>query len=254
MARARAPRVPREFHGAGCHFASFLAGFAARGLAPDRAFFLAHGVLQQAVRKAERPGRGPAFLQTPAQRFVVEDGIDVQGARMAWQLAEAVAALTASLDRTAVPEVGMNFAFARARARSAADVCAVDGRIIVSEGRAVAAGPIRFGGSRHLARILLATARVAPSVRSACNVKYSEALVRRARRARLSVATFDRAEEPKGPRTSTMSWGTAAAIRSFGRVPDLIADQGAPGKEPMVRILGRDPADVLRKARLVVPP
>ena len=45
-----------------------------------------------------------------------------------------------------------------------------------------------------------------------------------------------------------MSWGTRQAIRSSRRLPDLIADEGASGKEPMIRILGSDPADVVRKA------
>jgi predicted fused transcriptional regulator/phosphomethylpyrimidine kinase len=46
-----------------------------------------------------------------------------------------------------------------------------------------------------------------------------------------------------------MSWGTDRAIRTFGRTPDLIVDAGAVGKEPMVRVLGSTPADVLRKVR-----
>lgn len=251
LERLTAPRLPGEYHGAGCHFASFLAGFAARGQSPQRAFRLAHAMLQQALGKAERLGRGPRFLETPPQRFVVEDGLRAPDAALAWELAESVLDLAAILTPSAVPEVGINFAYGRPRPRSASAICAVDGRIVISGGRAVTSGPICFGGSRHIARILLSCAKVAPSVRSVCNLKHFDDLPKRARRARLTLATFDRAQEPApaARRVSTMSWGTAKAIRDLGRVPDLIADRGSPGKEPMVRVLGGRPAEVVEKVR-----
>jgi hydroxymethylpyrimidine/phosphomethylpyrimidine kinase len=64
------------------------------------------------------------------------------------------------------------------------------------------------------------------------------------------MVSFDRSDEPRSAarKTSTMSWGTRQALRSAARVPDLIADAGGPGKEPMVRVLGRNPTDVVSKA------
>src|SRR3972149_4541357 len=123
----------------------------------------------------------------------------------------------------------------------------------VPGGRAALAGPIRFGASRHVPRILLACAREAPSIRSACNLRYDERSIARARRRHLRVATFDRADEPrpKGRKISTMSWGTAKAIQTSDRLPDLVVDRGGPGKEAMVRVLGRHPADVLAKVRRI---
>ena len=44
-----------------------------------------------------------------------------------------------------------------------------------------------------------------------------------------------------------MDWGTNAAITEAGHVPDAIWDEGGHGKEPMIRILGNNPEDVLRK-------
>ena len=49
-----------------------------------------------------------------------------------------------------------------------------------------------------------------------------------------------------------MEWGTEQAIRKLGRVPDVIADRGDVGKEAMVRVLGTEPKDVLRKVRRLV--
>jgi hydroxymethylpyrimidine/phosphomethylpyrimidine kinase len=65
------------------------------------------------------------------------------------------------------------------------------------------------------------------------------------------VAGFDRTKEPaevKAREGSSLEWGIGEAIRQAGRVPDLIFDRGDVGKEPMIRVLGRDPAAVVAKA------
>jgi hydroxymethylpyrimidine/phosphomethylpyrimidine kinase len=59
------------------------------------------------------------------------------------------------------------------------------------------------------------------------------------------MSSFSRENEPEG--VSTMDWGTSAAITEAGYVPDAIWDGGGHGKEPMIRILGNNPEDVLRK-------
>lgn len=40
----------------------------------------------------------------------------------------------------------------------------------------------------------------------------------------------------------------AEAIKSAGRVPDVIYDTGDVGKEAMIRLLGRDSVEVARRA------
>jgi len=95
---------------------------------------------------------------------------------------------------------------------------------------------------------------------------YSWSMPKKARAAALRVALSDRlregavkiveavtVDEPKtkGRKVSTMSWGTAKAIQASDRLPDLIVDRGGPGKEAMVRVLGRRPADVVGKVRRI---
>jgi predicted fused transcriptional regulator/phosphomethylpyrimidine kinase len=41
-------------------------------------------------------------------------------------------------------------------------------------------------------------------------------------------------------------------MRRTSEVPDLVFDRGGVGKEPMIRILGTDPQDVLRKLFLLL--
>jgi hydroxymethylpyrimidine/phosphomethylpyrimidine kinase len=86
-----------------------------------------------------------------------------------------------------------------------------------------------------------------PEMRSAINLRFNEDNLACLRSAGLSIGRFDRKSEPKGRKT--MEWGTAEAIRSLGFVPDVIFDIGSVGKEPMIRLLGKDPEDILTKLR-----
>ncbi|MDI9633060.1 MAG: thiamine-phosphate synthase family protein [Methanolinea sp.] len=152
-------------------------------------------------------------------------------------LGEAVRRLVAGMDPSLIPEVGTNIAYAIPRARTPGDVAAVEGRIVRVRGRPHAVGPVAFGASDHVARIVLTAMRFDPDVRCAANVRYSERIVEVCEEMLLSVCSFDRAAEPPG--VQTMDWGVASCCRDG--VPDVIYDRGAVGKEPMVRILGEDP-------------
>jgi len=81
------------------------------------------------------------------------------------------------------------------------------------------------------------------------NLRFSEENVRRLEESGLRVGSFERSEEPE--MVSSMEWGTTQAIRRCGDVPDVIFDRGGMGKEPMIRVLGRDPHDVLSKASVL---
>ena len=63
----------------------------------------------------------------------------------------------------------------------------------------------------------------------------------------LAVASFDRTHTPGG--VSTMEWGTRTAIdgyrKLYNRVPDVVYDLGAVGKEPMIRLLARRAMDAV---------
>jgi hydroxymethylpyrimidine/phosphomethylpyrimidine kinase len=84
-----------------------------------------------------------------------------------------------------------------------------------------------------------------PEVRCVMNLRFSENLLERLASLGLDVGSFDRAAEPE--MVSSMEWGTGEAIKASGHVPDVIFDRGGLGKEPMVRVLGRDPEEVLGK-------
>jgi hydroxymethylpyrimidine/phosphomethylpyrimidine kinase len=72
LAVQRWPRIPGQFHGTGCAFASALAAGLALGEPVERAAWLAGHFVWQAALHAHRPGRGQLFLQhfaAPAPGF-----------------------------------------------------------------------------------------------------------------------------------------------------------------------------------------
>jgi hydroxymethylpyrimidine/phosphomethylpyrimidine kinase len=144
-----------------------------------------------------------------------------------------------------VPEVGMNLAYALPYPQGYQEVCGVEGRIVKVGERVRRVGEVRFGGSRHIARVIMSALTADPEMRCAMNIRFSEERVVELRTMGLSVGSFDRSNEPD--MVSSMEWGTAEAIKGSGHVPDVIFDRGGRGKEPMIRVLGRDPEEVLRK-------
>ena len=83
------------------------------------------------------------------------------------------------------------------------------------------------------------------------NIKYSPDLIEKIREKNLTAYSFSREEEPADAK-STMEWGTAYVIQKHGRIPDVIWDEGAVGKEPMIRILAKNPEVVVEKLRQIL--
>jgi hydroxymethylpyrimidine/phosphomethylpyrimidine kinase len=46
---------------------------------------------------------------------------------------------------------------------------------------------------------------------------------------------------------SSLEWGVGEVLKKMRRVPDFIYDEGDVGKEPMIRVLGRNPMEVAQK-------
>jgi predicted fused transcriptional regulator/phosphomethylpyrimidine kinase len=158
------------------------------------------------------------------------------------RLENAVTLLAERMDARLIPEVGMNIVYALPDARDTDDVAGVLGRIVRLGDRVHPVGEIRFGASDHVARIVLTAMRFDPSIRSAANIRFSEAVLEEAENLMFAICSFDRAHEPPG--VQTMDWGVASCCKEG--VPDVIYDRGAMGKEPMIRILGEEPVTVVQ--------
>lgn len=234
-------RHARALHGSGCALAASIAGYRARGLPLSKAVASGRARIAAGFLTSYKVGRGVRVIDSHAvpDRYAV------------WRaVTEAAHEAASVIPAASVPEVGVNLGYALPGATSPDDVCALQGRMILVGGRLRPAGNAAFGASRHVARIILTVLRHDPRKRAAINLKYTEKNLGRAKKAGLAVGTFDRGMQPKG--TSTMEWGTETAIVQAGRVPDVIADPGGVGKEGMIRVVGKEPRDVLRKVQSVV--
>jgi hydroxymethylpyrimidine kinase/phosphomethylpyrimidine kinase len=249
------PRVEGCTHGGGCAYSAAITAYLARGLDVVEAVGRAKEFIVWAIKYGLRVGRGHcpvnpvAWLEVPAERFRVLNSVK-----------RAVEILLENSSRVLkyAPEVGINVveAIDPKYATSIEDAAGVKGRVVRAGNRLVAVGPVEFGASSHLARLVLEAMRVDPSVRGAVNIRYSEELVERARRRGYTVVFVDRRREPeeiKAVEGATLPWILREAVKQAGRVPDLIYDVGDVGKEPMIRVLGKTAVDAVNKLLEILP-
>lgn len=243
----RHPRVPGAFHGTGCALSALVTGYLARGEPLERAVARAERVLQTMLSSAYPVGGGPLFLDHMAP---------VKVAALRWEVARNVRLAARQLELLLtdewLPEIGTNLVYALPKATTADEVAALTGRIHRVCRHARALGHVNFGASRYMATVVLAAMRVDPEMRAAVNIKRTEDHLRRAREAGLVVASFSRdMEPPEAPKD--VEWGTLEAIRvTGGTVPDVIEDAGGMRMEPVMRVLGHDPAELVDKVRRIM--
>lgn len=236
------PRVDNRGHGGGCILSAYIAGYLATGKPIKEAISLAHERVINSIEMRYPIGKGLKIVNPMAtaekemERYAVMKSLKV-----------AVQELESVLPTCWVPEVGINFVYALPCARGLDEVCGLEGRISIVGDRLVHLGCPEFGVSKHTARVVLAAMQHDLSIRAAVNIRYTENILACLKLAGLSLASFDRTHEPAGRRT--MEWGTDTAIKEAGFVPDVIFDKGGHGKEPMIRILGKNPLDVVKKIR-----
>jgi XRE family transcriptional regulator, thiamine biosynthesis regulator len=131
-----------------------------------------------------------------------------------------------------MPQVGLNLARALPSASSPDDVLAFPGRLVEAHGRLVSAAPPAFGGSGHLARVLLALRQAQPTALALANVRAGSDVLVGARR--LGLATVKVARGAK----STSEDPVLAAARASRAL--VLHDPGAIGLEPCLYVGGPD--------------
>ena len=237
--------IPEGTHGTGCAFSSALLHYICAGLPLEEAYLKARSFVKEGLKGALKVGGGIVPVRPEANT-----ARDAERFRVLERLKRALGLLkeTPGIHRL-IPEVQSNLGECIPNPKGIEDVAAFPGRIVrVKDSIATVACP-EFGASSHVARIILAANRYDPEIRACMNVRYSTEIVERAKE-KFKVSSFSRKEEPeevKEREGSTLDWGTEVAIKKACEVPDIIYDTGDVGKEPMVRVLGRDAIDVVRK-------
>ncbi len=240
-------------HGTGCAFSSAIAALLARGLSIVEAVAEARRFLRSAIRAAPSDvGKGSPVIDHLALLKRNAGRLDVLEA-----LTDALEALKELPFAELVPEVQTNFAYALPWVDSLDDIAAFPGRIVKAGNRIEAVAPPAFGASRHIAKIVFTAVRRFPDCRSCLNLRYDPQMLSKAEQAGLTVCSFSRADEPEELQRQegrSLEWGTDSVLQKRRTVPDIIYDAGGMGKEPMIRLLGGDPACIVEKVKLLLAP
>ncbi|UCE37982.1 MAG: bifunctional hydroxymethylpyrimidine kinase/phosphomethylpyrimidine kinase [Thermoplasmata archaeon] len=236
---------PRELHGTGCTFSALITALIAKGKKIEEAVSEAKFHIVDIIEHGYAIGKGVEVAGIVPQPSFSPEELGVMEA-----LQKAVYEVQDMLPVFYVPEVGINIGYALPQASSLDEVCALEGRLVrVGEGIDHLGG-LKFGASKHIARIILTAMKFEPDKRSAMNIRYDQEIIEGCSSLDFEIGTFDRKEEPGT--TTTMEWGTEIAIKQQGKVPDIIYDEGGIGKEAMIRILGKDPQDVIEKIKRII--
>ncbi len=243
------PRISDRYaHGSGCTLSALITGMLAQGEELVDAVKKSKNILWNMIKEGYIPGKGADVLDHSANMLMdIPPEFSTHDHFKTWyDLKTAVAKLVTFLTNEYIPEVGMNMGYALPNAKSHGDICAINGRIVKTKEKPCRCGSINFGVSKHIASIILTTIDFDSNLRSAMNIKYSKKNVERCKKAEYTIDSFDRSNEPSNTK-STMEWGTKKTITKLGFIPDIIFDVGGKGKEPMIRILGKNPQDVVNK-------
>ena len=240
------PRIEtKNTHGTGCTFASAIATFLARGDTVLEAARKAKTFITMAIQFSLSLGKG--YGPTNPSAYVLRE---MERYRVIQELRKAVNILKEEKIEGLIPEVSSNLGYALPYAEGIEDVAAFPGRIVRFRDSVATFGDPEFGASKHIANIILTVMKFDPDYCSAMNIRYSEEKVMQLRRKGFLVGHFDRSLEPKKVKQkegSTLEWGVGAVLEKMRRIPDFIYDQGDMGKEPMIRVLGKNPMEVVNK-------
>ncbi|AEH44406.1 phosphomethylpyrimidine kinase [Thermodesulfatator indicus DSM 15286] len=235
-------------HGTGCTFSAAITVGLAKDLSLPEATKIAKDFVTLGLEAARLAPLGKGI--SPLDHLVHYDRL-VEAPKILRELEEAAEFFCSHEVRPLIPEVQSNLAFALPLAKTHEEVAAFPGRIVGLGAGARPVGCPKFGASRHIANVVLAAMQFDPQRRAAMNIRFSEELLRKAKELGFSLGEFSRAEEPqdvKAKEGSTLAWGVTKVCKDLGFVPDFIADRGEVGKEPMIRILGKTPLEVVNKA------
>ena len=231
-------KLSGQIHGSGCNFAIALSYSIAKKKSILESVKFAKGFAYQAIKSAQGLGHGIRIASAKPDKIKTE-------------LASAILEFT-KLDGVAslIPEVQTNFVFAKQSSKSISDIVGVSGRIVRAGKNVIVAGDLEYGGSHHVGSAVLTIQKKFPHLRAAINIRFDEMFVKKMKKSKYVVLSYDRAKEPKKTRLKenyTVSWGIQNAIKNSVAPPDAVYHRGDVGKEPIILVFGNDPSQVVSK-------
>ena len=235
-------------HGTGCVFSSAITAFLARGYP-----------ISVAIEKAEAffDSRFQTFIELPNEGKILDLTISGPKIEVINQIKEIYNYISKSKKFSAlIPEVRMNISGSLQLATTKEDIAGIEGRITVINGYPQASGEIKFGVSDHTARLILSAKKFDKSINFVTNLKYNIDWIKAIQESTdLDLKEIIREKQPseiKKKEFSTMQWLIKESIDRSGKIPDIIWDKGAMGKEPIIRLFGKNSKNMIEKLEKII--
>lgn len=234
-------------HGTGCTLSAAVATGLGQGMGLGAAIRRAQEYLNLALRAGfpVGEGSGPPNHLAPLIREQARAGVLAQLDGMARRLVG-----MAGLKRL-VPRCRANVAVCAPFADDAGDVAAFSGGIVgTRDGRMIVAGCPEFGASEFTAQVLLAARRLNPELSCAMTLGLGGGVEDALGPAGLSTVLMARESKPDyvpDEGGSLEFWGVFEAFKEHSEPASIraVVDRGSMGREPLLRILARDPAELM---------
>jgi len=235
-------------HGTGCVFSSAITAFLAKG-----------NPLAMAIEKAESffDAKFQKFVELPNKGKVIDLTISKERVEVINQIKEIYNFFSRFRKFSKlIPEVRMNISGALPHATTKDEIAGIEGRITIINGYPQASGEIKFGVTDHTARLILSAKKFDNSINYVINLKYNPNwidLIQQNTDLELQeIIREDQPEEIKKQEFSTMQWLIKESIASKGKIPDIIWDKGAMGKEPIIRLFSKNSKNMIEKLKKII--
>ena len=235
-------------HGTGCVFSSAITAFLAKGYS-----------IENSIVKAEDffDNKFQSFIELPDKGKFIDLTVSDERLKVINQIKEVYNVISQSKDFSKlIPEVRMNISSSLPNATGKNDIASVEGRITIINEFPKASGEIRFGVSDHTARLILSAKEFDNSINFVMNLKFNPkwiALIQENTDLELKeIIREEQPEEIKMKEFSTMQWIIKKSIEKIGKIPDIVWDKGALGKEPMMRLFGKNSKDIITKLKKII--
>ncbi|MDR0198579.1 MAG: bifunctional hydroxymethylpyrimidine kinase/phosphomethylpyrimidine kinase [Methanomassiliicoccaceae archaeon] len=237
------PRLERAGHGGGCTLSAYITAGLAKGTDMMNSIINAREMIQRSIASMYAVGKG---------NKIVNSAVNIRPAYMDGDITDGMEAVVDNMLKIVpaswVSPVGMNIAYATSGAKDPGDVAAVDGKISIFNNRPARVGAIRFGAAEHISYMILAAMRFDKDMRAAMDIDYNEDILNVMEEVGMNITSVDRDRYPD----ARLGELTAFAIRDLGSMPDVIYDMGTYKRGPMIRMLGKDLADLRKKIEDIV--
>lgn len=231
----RNPRLGKAGHGSGCTLSAYITAHLAEGNDLVNSVLKSRILIQESIASQYSIGRGEPVVNTN-----VRGGKDKVKYSVLEALDEASRKLEGMLPGELVPGNGVNMAFAMPKAAGPEEIGAIDGGMRMHNGMLSKGGQAKFGAAEGLSFLLMEIMKKDSSCRCVLSLGLSgegESVLEEVGLSAVRVSGRTPAESAR-----------EALSRCGGRVPDAMVDR----KEKTIRILGKDPEDVLEKLNSIL--